>query len=132
MKNSGGINMANSAMKRILHANGAYGTEKEADNKYIGIYLKSPVVYEERKGKAIRSTVENRAFADVEFVLSEAESGEWIVAELNVPAINQQGVNEFVVAMLTYGLTPETEERIVSILERLLEQSNAPWGQLRD
>lgn len=120
--------MAGSAMKRVLRANGAYSIEKEADTKYIGVYLKSPVVYEERKGKAIRSTVEGRAFADVEFVLSEDENAEWCVAELNVPAVNQHGVNEFLVAMLSSGTLPKTEGNVVALLDRLLAQAGAPWG----
>ena len=121
--------MAASKVKRMLRSNGAYSIEQDADNKYIGVYLKSPVVYEEQRGKPVRSTMETRAFADVEFVLVETEDAGWEVAEMNVAAINQHGVNEFVVAMLSGGILPRSEEKVVALLDKLLEQAGAPWGQ---
>lgn len=121
-------------MRDYCGKNGCYELEKvEDDEEVLGIYLNSPIVYDDLDGEFIRTTATNRDCPEVEFNIQDAsrysDKEEHIVTSMEVSGLGMDGVNEFVSALLKHDINDKDD--LIFAVKHLLNKDDTVWGVIK-
>ncbi len=109
--------------------NGYYKVNRAGENLTIDIYLRSVPAFEEKYGKLILPDPVHRVYPDISFLVEDYD-GYWSIVSMKVPSFSMDGVNEFLSVLLQYQEDLKQPDDLLPLLQMLLNEEGARWGQL--